>query len=139
LKVHSGEGLVATTTQRGKPASRKGRARSADAQRRESTGAPTESGARTATVRLPFVTAEFSRPELHLPGRAEVEGAVSTVRENLPSREQMVYYGGLTLLAVLSVIEWPVAAAIGVGTVVAQRAAEHGPDGRRSRSSTAAE
>jgi hypothetical protein len=80
-----------------------------------------------ATVNLPFVTAEFRRPDVHLPdlrlpGREDVEGVVTTVRENLPPREQMAYYGGLGLLAALSVIEWPVAAAIGVGTMVAQRA-----------------
>ncbi|MEU6269435.1 hypothetical protein [Saccharopolyspora shandongensis] len=47
---------------------------------------------------------------------------VNSVRENLPSPGQLAYYGGLGALAALSVIEWPVAAAIGIGTVVAQRA-----------------
>jgi hypothetical protein len=72
-------------------------------------------------VRLPFITAEFQRPDVSLPGRAEIEGAVGTVREKLPPPEELAYYGGLALLAVFSVIEWPVAAAIGVGTAVTHR------------------
>ncbi|MEV0052642.1 hypothetical protein AB0H34_19325 [Saccharopolyspora shandongensis] len=73
-------------------------------------------------MKLPFVKAEFRRPEVHMPGREDVTGVVNSVRENLPSPGQLAFYGGLGALAALSVIEWPVAAAIGVGTVVAQRA-----------------
>ena len=68
--------------------------------------------------------------------RGNVSGMVDTVRTNLPSREEMAYYGGLGLLAALSVIEWPVAAAIGVGTVVAQRAAGMSSQQRQRRSSS---
>ncbi len=75
-------------------------------------------------VKLPFGMGEFRRPEVHIPGREDVAGVVNSVRENLPSPGQLAFYGGLGALAALSVIEWPVAAAIGVGTVVAQRASE---------------
>lgn len=136
---------MATTTQRGKSTSRRSQARASTAtgsrpptaarQRRTAT----EHARRThgTTVQLPFVTAEFHRPDVHLPGRAEVEGAIGAVRKNLPPPEQMVYYGGLAALAVFSVIEWPVAAAIGVGTAVAHHAAGHGLRGRQRPASAA--
>jgi hypothetical protein len=114
---------VATTQQ-----PRSGRGRSGGGQRSERSPArQSKSNPRTATVRLPFVTAEFRRPDMHLPQvqmpdvRGNVTGAVNAVWENLPPREQIAYFGGLGLLAALAVIEWPVAAAIGVGTVIAQR------------------
>ncbi|MGH4025459.1 MAG: hypothetical protein ACRDRV_12870 [Pseudonocardiaceae bacterium] len=82
---------------------------------------------RTATVNLPFVTAEFRAPEIHLPAlpvrapdRSDLSGAVSAIRARLPSPGQAAYYAGLGALGVLEIIEWPVALAIGVGTAVAQ-------------------
>jgi hypothetical protein len=136
---------VATTDQRRKSATRRGQspARSTTRQRGEQTETTTQRGrsAHTATVKLPFVTAQFRRPDVHLPDRDDLAGAVNTVREtvweNLPSREQMAYYGGLGLLAVFAVIEWPVAAAIGVGTLVAQRANERSSRSGSSRTRTA--
>lgn len=83
---------------------------------------------RTATVNLPFVTAEFRAPDIHLPSlpvhapdRSDLTGAVSTVRSRLPSPVQTVYYAGLGVLGVLELIEWPVVLAIGVGTALAQQ------------------
>ncbi|HEY2764442.1 MAG TPA: hypothetical protein VGJ13_10595 [Pseudonocardiaceae bacterium] len=82
---------------------------------------------RTATVNLPFVTAEFRAPEIHLPSipvraphRSDVTSAMSAVRSRLPSPEQAAYYAGLGLLGVLEIIEWPVVLAIGVGTAITQ-------------------
>ncbi|MGI8311813.1 hypothetical protein [Saccharopolyspora hattusasensis] len=75
-------------------------------------------------MKLPFVTAEFRPPEMHIPGQENVAGMVNTVRKNLPPPGQLAYYGVLGALAALSLIEWPVAAAIGIGTMVAQRAGE---------------
>lgn len=82
---------------------------------------------RTATVNLPFVTAEFRAPEIHLPSlpvrapdRGDLSHAVSAIRTRLPSPGQAAYYAGLGVLGVLELIEWPVALAIGVGTAVAQ-------------------
>lgn len=129
---------MATTTQKAKStrsssarasASRQGGKAKTTATTSKSTTATTaRRSPQTATVNLPFVTAQFRRPEVHLPefGRENVTGAVNAVREKLPPREQMAYFAGLGLLAALSVIEWPVAAAIGVGSVIAQRSAgEH--------------
>ncbi|MGH3941849.1 MAG: hypothetical protein ACRDTG_25130 [Pseudonocardiaceae bacterium] len=79
---------------------------------------------RTATVNLPFVTAEFRAPEIHLPSipdRSDLTGAVSAIRERLPSPAQVAYYAGLGVLGVLELVEWPVVLAIGVGTAIAQR------------------
>lgn len=89
---------------------------------------------RTATVNLPFVTAEFRAPEIHLPSiplrapdRSDLTGAVSAIRARLPAPGRVVYYAGLGVLGVLELIEWPVVLAIGVGTAIAQ----HGSGSQR--------
>ena len=90
-----------------------------------------EHGPRTATVNLPFVKAQFRAPEMHLPqlraphiGRAELSAAAHTGRSLLPPPRQALYYAGLAVLAAVEVIDWPVAAAIGVGTAVMGRRGE---------------
>jgi hypothetical protein len=127
---------VATTTQRARSASRRSQPRSSTGARGRASAAAERkqpSAAQRAkhgtVVQLPFVTAEFHRPDVQLP--QDVEGAIGAVRKNLPPPEQLVYYGGLAALAMLSVIEWPVAAAIGVGTAVAQHAAVQRFGGRQ--------
>jgi hypothetical protein len=84
--------------------------------RPESTeGTSSPSSPRTAMVNLPFVTAQFRKPEL------DFGSAMRTVRSSLPTPQRAVYYGGLVALAAFSVIEWPVAAVIGIGTEIARR------------------
>jgi hypothetical protein len=39
----------------------------------------------------------------------------------LPPPERLLFYGGLGVAAVLGAIDWPVAAAIGLGTMIARR------------------
>ena len=85
------------------------------------TSAATSGAAATRTVNLPGVSAEFHPPDHYIPTRDDLAGAASTVREYLPSREMTLWFGGLAALAAFSVIDWPVAAAIGAGTVVAKR------------------
>ncbi|MER5320733.1 hypothetical protein [Streptosporangium roseum] len=86
------------------------------------------------TLNLPMMTVQFRPPRLHLPhlphvNRQEAGHAVDVARSLLPPPERLIYYGGLGALAVVGAIEWPVAAAIGVGTLVAQRArAERRPE-----------
>lgn len=98
---------------------------------------------RTATVRLPFVTAQFRAPEVHLPrlsGR-EISDAAGSVASMLPPPGKLAYYTGLGALAAFEVIEWPVAVAIGAGTAVAQRArseAERRRDTQPAEGETAA-
>lgn len=78
-------------------------------------------GRRTATVNLPFVTAEFRAPELRAPSREELREAARGARSMLPSRKSMLFFGGLAATAVAGVIEWPVAAAIGIGSALASQ------------------
>jgi hypothetical protein len=39
----------------------------------------------------------------------------------LPCRDQLVFFGGLGILAVVGVIEWPVAAVVGAGHLLAAK------------------
>lgn len=50
--------------------------------------------------------------------RVEIAG-VGTVR--LPSLDSMAWIGGLATLAALGILEWPVAAAIGVGHLLSRQ------------------
>ena len=72
---------------------------------------------RTASVRMPFVTAKFRAPTV------DVGSVVRVVRSSLPTPRRALYYGGLASPAALSVIAGPVAAAIGIGTEIARREA----------------
>jgi hypothetical protein len=98
--------------------------------RKVSTTETRAGGARTATLTLPFVTAQFRAPDLHVPSRKELGDAARGAWSMLPSRSSMLFYGGLAATAVVGAIEWPVAAAIGVGSALASRsAAASGPSG----------
>ncbi|MFI6451493.1 hypothetical protein ACIBF6_08050, partial [Streptosporangium amethystogenes] len=79
-------------------------------------------------LNLPMMTVQFRPPHVHMPhvSRQEAGQAVDAARSFLPPPERIVYYGGLGALAVAGLIEWPVAAAIGVGTMIAQRARGRG-------------
>jgi len=88
--------------------------------------------AHTATVNMPFVTAQFRAPDLHLPKPPEMGAALRRARTFLPSPQQALYYGGLGLMAAFELVEWPVAAAIGVGTALA-RSGTGGTAGSKAR------
>jgi hypothetical protein len=75
------------------------------------------------TVQLPGVSVELHQPDHYIPTRDDLAGAANSVRGYLPSWEMMAFYGGLGALAAFAVIEWPVAAAISAGAVIAQRSA----------------
>lgn len=84
---------------------------------------------RSLTLNLPMLTVQVRPPDVHLPqihlphvNRQEVGQAVDAARSFLPPPERIAYYGGLGALAVAGLLEWPVAAAIGIGTIIAQRA-----------------
>src|SRR3712207_2759948 len=67
----------------------------ATSSRKEVTGAETAgraAGPRTATVNLPFVTAQFRAPDLHLPSRGEVGAAARGVASFLPSPKAALYF-----------------------------------------------
>jgi hypothetical protein len=40
----------------------------------------------------------------------------------MPPPDRMAFYGGLGLAAAVGMLDWPVAAAIGIGAIVARRA-----------------
>ncbi|WP_010696117.1 hypothetical protein [Saccharopolyspora spinosa] len=71
---------------------------------------------------LPGVTAEFHRPDHYIPTRDDLASAAEAVRGVLPDHQTMAFYRGLGALTLLGLMDWPVAAAIGVGVAVAQRA-----------------
>jgi hypothetical protein len=79
----------------------------------------------SVTLNLPLVSMQVRAPRLHVPQVRLDEAAhvVDTAHSLLPPPERVIYYGGLGALVAFGVIEWPVAAAIGAGTVIAQRAA----------------
>lgn len=78
-------------------------------------------GHRSATLSLPFVTAQVRAPNVRVPSRHDLGTAARGMRRKLPSRSALLFYGGLSATAVVGVIEWPVAVAIGVGGALASR------------------
>lgn len=92
-------------------------------------------------ITIPVVTPEFKIHKLRIPvprvpkvNKEEVSSAGRTAAGYLPPKDQFVYYAGLGALAAFGVIEWPVAAAIGVGTAIARRplqGGEHKPSFER--------
>ena len=101
-----------------------------------------EGGRRSATVNLPFVTAEFRVPDMHVPsweslpvanrlprphvpetaGRQVVD-AGRAVGSFLPDRKETALFVGLAAAAAAGALQWPVAVAVAAGTEVARRTA----------------
>ncbi|NUW46469.1 hypothetical protein [Nonomuraea rhodomycinica] len=105
------------------------------AQTRSTATAGTEAGsAGRFRLDLPMMTIELRPPRVRMPriplphvpvpriSRQEMGHAADVARAMLPPPERVAYYGALGALAVMGVIEWPVAAAIGAGAIIAQRA-----------------
>jgi hypothetical protein len=88
-------------------------------------------GKRSATVNLPFMTAQFRVPEIrmpeiripevHPPSREDLDSAGRKAMSVLPPPKTLLFFGGLAATAVVGAIEWPVAAAIGIGSALASR------------------
>ena len=57
--------------------------------------------------------------EVRPPSQQNVAETGETVWQVVSTPSHALYFGGLAALAAFSVIEWPVAAAIGVGAIVA--------------------
>ncbi|WP_198653722.1 hypothetical protein [Actinocorallia populi] len=140
---------TATATVRRRTAETAGTAASAVARGVERTADALEKGGRrkeprhgSGGITVPVVTPRFTVRRLQIPtfGIAELGGGLAaaagrTVSGHVPSKERLGYYAGLGALAAVGVIEWPVAAAIGVGMAVARRTgsrerAERGPAAR---------
>ncbi|MGP4016135.1 hypothetical protein [Saccharopolyspora sp. 5N708] len=80
-----------------------------------------QQAAASMAIPLPRVTAEMHTYQIPLPNRANITSAAETVRGQLPSRDQAMFYGGLAAGVAFSLIEWPVALAIGVGNALMRR------------------
>ncbi len=106
---------------------------------RESRGTPSTSASDGDLIHLdtPVVSLHVHRPHMPkmprmlgmrrmsrepTPRGQEMNRAVETARTFLPPPDRLAYYSGLTLLAAFGLVEWPIAAAIGAGTVIATRA-----------------
>jgi hypothetical protein len=93
-------------------------------------------GKRSATVNLPFMTAQFRVPDIHMPeirmpdirmpevrppSREDLDSAGRKALSVLPPPKTLLFFGGLAATAVIGAIEWPIAAAIGIGSALASR------------------
>lgn len=78
---------------------------------------------RGPTLNLPFVTLNFHKQHIPLPriDPRKIADVVDAARARLPRPERIAYYAGLGAAALLELIEWPVAVAIGAGSMIAQR------------------
>lgn len=110
--------MATTTTGGGRQ--RGGRTRGRTGGAEKTTGSAQQRGD-GPTVHLPFVTAQFHAPNLRMPDQKDLSSAADAVRERLPSRDQALFYGALAAGAAFSLIEWPVALAIGAGNALVQR------------------
>ncbi|MBB5158132.1 hypothetical protein [Saccharopolyspora phatthalungensis] len=77
-------------------------------------------------IPLPRFSAQMHTYQVPLPKREDITSAAGVVRDRLPSPDQALFYGGLAALTAFSMIEWPVALAIGVGNALVQRTVEQG-------------
>ncbi|MCO5991837.1 hypothetical protein NE234_00550 [Actinoallomurus sp. WRP9H-5] len=77
-----------------------------------------------AAVPVPVVTPHVRMLRIPLPtrGLAMVGDMGRVAAAYLPPRDRLMFYGGLAAAAAIGVLDWPVAAAVGVGTMVARRA-----------------
>jgi len=73
------------------------------------------------TVTVPLTDLHFEIPPLPQLGLPDLPAAAEKVRAAMPPPPELLYFAGLGLLGLFSVIDWPVAFAVGAGTVIAQK------------------
>lgn len=108
---------------RQRPASARSR-RTATAQQRRSRTPAARRGNGGATVKVPVVAPTVKVMKVHVPGRgmSYIGDAGRLAASYLPPADRLAFYGGLGLAAIVGVLDWPVAAAVGLGTMIARRA-----------------
>jgi hypothetical protein len=84
-----------------------------------------ERPAPSVALDLPLVTTTIRAPHFAIPA---ADAVTHVAREYIPSRGTALFYTGLAGTAVIGLIPWPVAAAVGIGTALAQRDKQHQPD-----------
>jgi hypothetical protein len=94
--------------------------------RRSQRQAAAKSAEGRTTISVPYITAQLHTRQVEVPlprvpGREQISSATESVRSQLPSRDQALFYGGLAAGAAFSLLEWPVALAIGFGYALVQR------------------
>jgi hypothetical protein len=74
---------------------------------------------------VPVLNVNLPVPEIRVPNPppivAPAAWAAQTAFTRLPRKERLLYYGGLGLLGLAGVVEWPVAAVAAAGVWVATR------------------
>jgi hypothetical protein len=92
------------------------RAKSAESKRATQTRHGAES-TQEATIPIPVPAIHTKRVSVP----ATMGQAKQSVTGQLRPSRGLLFYGGLAAVAAFGVIDWPVAAAIGIGTVIARR------------------
>jgi hypothetical protein len=97
--------------------------RKAAVERGRQTSGPAEITTRSAAVPVPILTPRLKVYQLRLAvsGPSSIGQAGRRMAGRLPPPKQLAFYGALGVAAVLGAIDWPVAAAIGIGTALAGR------------------
>jgi hypothetical protein len=72
-------------------------------------------------VRIPVLGVRVPHPA----ALASTRWGAQALRAYLPPTQRLAYYGGLGLMAAVGVLDWPVAAAAGVGVWVASHTGQH--------------
>lgn len=76
---------------------------------------------RGMTVTVPLTSLQIRIPPLPQVGIPDIAAAAEKIRAAMPPAPELAYFAGLGLLGLFSVIDWPVALAVGAGTVIAQQ------------------
>ncbi|MFG1616302.1 hypothetical protein ACGFI3_26375 [Nonomuraea wenchangensis] len=109
----------------------------------------TSNGGEPRRIDMPMLGIEVRRRQVEMPhvsmpsvpmphiSKQEFGHYVDVARTILPPPERVAYYGALGAMAVFGVIEWPVAAAIGVGMAVMQRRRQGASKTERKSETTA--
>jgi type IV secretory pathway TrbD component len=74
----------------------------------------------------PVLTVGVRLMRLPTPRNLVSGAAPGAIRDRLPDRKHVLYYGGLGALAAFGVLSWPTAAVIGTGVWIAGRACANG-------------
>lgn len=96
---------------------------------------------RSVTLNLGFLRTQvrvydLRLPRVQAPSRAQAAKAVAAVRSALPTPRQAVVFAGLGLAALVELIEWPVAVAIGLGSAVLNPGEHEQKENEQRRSET---
>lgn len=107
---------------RQRPASARTRRTATAQQRRARTPAARRGGGGT-TVKVPVVAPTVKVMKVHVPARgmSYIGDAGRLAASYLPPADRLAFYGGLGLAAIVGLLDWPVAAAVGLGTMIARR------------------